>query len=533
MIKTNFVFNSGFKWFTNNNVSVKGYLFTPDNTFYEKDKLAYLFKNVKTKEQLLEIVQHAKGLFTIFIQKSDSGFILVNDIIRAFPVFFYQNKDDIYLSDDIKFLLDKTEINKIDLIAKTEFVSAGFVSGHNTLINDIQVTQSGEILSFENNKLTIESYFDYSISKPFQQTKEELENQSKQFIDSVFKRLVESLNGRMAVIPLSGGLDSRLIACKLKEYGHKKMLCYTFGRSTNNPEKTTSEKVAKKLGLNWIFIEYNEENIGKYINTEEFKHYYEYYCQHSSSFMFQDYFAIRYLVRNKIIPDDAVFIPGYSGDFLGGSQLYKKGNIKFKASLKQIAENIVIEKYINTDISSVQKKLISEKIELQLKNIYKDKNELLAYSVFENWEIKENLSKFIAQAAHIYNYFGFEYRLPYWDYELVNFYKHVPFKYKYGKKLYDNTLFSSFLEQGVNFNAGKNLNPIQFRLYSIKKKLKKVLQKAINRRIGNQIDYLNYELILIDIVKDLRKDNTFCENNLLTQNSYLAHWYLKQIEKTI
>lgn len=530
MIKSDFIINKGFKWYTNNIVFVKGFLFNSDNHFYEKEELLELFININRKDDLLNIIHNSKGLFTIIIMVSESEFLLINDIIRAFPVFYYKNDNNIHLSDDIDVILKDINIKEINSVSKSEFVSAGFVSGHNTLINNIQITQSGELLLFKNNFLTIESYFNYSISKPNQSSKEELETKSKLIIDNTFKRLVESLNGRMAVIPLSGGLDSRLIACKLKELGHEKILCYTFGNSSNNPEKITSEKVAKKLGLDWVFIEYNQENIGKFINSMHFIEYYKYYTQYSSSFMFQDYFAVKYLTENKLIPNDSIFIPGYSGDFLGGSQLYKNGNIKFKSSLKQIARNIVNKRYIHTKLSSKQKRDIEQKIKIQLETTNGNINELLAYSVFENWEIKENLSKFIAQAAHIYNFFGYEFRLPYWDFELVNFYKHMPFKYKFGKILYDTTLYSYFGKHKVDFNEGKSIEPIQFRLYSIKKRLKNFLPKPIQKRITSQPDYLNYELILSDIFNELRKDSEFCENKLLSRNSYLAHWYLKQIE---
>jgi len=530
MIKAELVLNKGFKWYSNKNISVKGFLFDSDNHYFEKEKLLDIFENINTKDELLKCVENANGLFTVLIKLSENDFLLANDIIRAFPVFYSKGDNDIYVSDDIHLILKELKLKELNSVSKNEFLSAGFVSGHNTLINNVQVTQSGELLSFENNILTIESYFNYYISKPNQSTKEELETKSKQIIDRTFNRLVKSLNGKMAVIPLSGGLDSRLIACKLKELGHEKILCYTFGKSTNNPEKITSEKVAKKLGLNWVFIEYNHKNIGKYINTEEFIQYYNFYSQYSSSFMFQDYFAVKYLTENKLIPRDSIFIPGYSGDFLGGSQLYKNGIIKFKASLKKIAKSIVNERYIHTKLSLEQKREIEEKIKIQLETTSENNTKLQAYSIFENWEMKENLSKFIGNVAHIYNYFDYEYRLPYWDYELVNFFKYIPYECKFGKILYNNVLKSYFKQNDVEFEEGFNLTPKEFRNYKLRKRLKKFIPKSIRKKISSQIDYLNYELILSDIYNELRKDPAFRETKLLSRNSYIAHWYLKRIE---
>ncbi|MCK7528935.1 MAG: asparagine synthase C-terminal domain-containing protein [Ignavibacteriales bacterium] len=392
------------------------------------------------------------------------------------------------------FLLDQIRNKELDPISKNEFVSAGFVSGHNTLFTEINVTQAGELLSYKDGIISNEIYFNYSINVEDKGSYTDLRFDTQQIIDNTFSRLINSLNGRMAVIPLSGGFDSRLIACKLKELGYKNILCYTFGKSKDNSEKATSEKVAKKLGLNWVFIEYNSENIGEYINSKDFIDYYRYYTQYSSSFMFQDYFAVKYLTENKIIPQNAIFIPGYSGDFLGGSQLYKNGNTKYEASTSELARKIFEERYINTKIKKIHQTEIIQKIENQLIEKVIEEKKYLAYSIFENWEIKENLSKFIGQASHIYSFFGYEYRLPFWDGELVNFFKYIPYKLKFGKIFYDDILKSNFSKLGVNYHEGSSLTKNQFRIYRIKKQLKNI--PLPKNRIEDKIDTLNYEFIL-------------------------------------
>ena len=59
-----------------------------------------------------------------------------------------------------------------------------------------------------------------------------------------------------------------------------------------------------------------------------FKEYYKFASNHISVFGTQDYFAVKYLHDNKIINDDAIFVPGHSGDFLGGSHLDKGESAK-------------------------------------------------------------------------------------------------------------------------------------------------------------------------------------------------------------
>ena len=64
--------------------------------------------------------------------------------------------------------------------------------------------------------------------------------------DIISDRLIRSLQGKTAIIPLSGGYDSRLIAVMLKNKGLKDVICFTYGRK-GNPEVEISEKVAKLL----------------------------------------------------------------------------------------------------------------------------------------------------------------------------------------------------------------------------------------------------------------------------------------------
>ena len=51
------------------------------------------------------------------------------------------------------------------------------------------------------------------------------------------------------------------------------------------------------------------------------KNTYPYVSGLSSMFFMQEYFAVKYLKESHIIPDDSVFIPGFSGDVLAGSHL--------------------------------------------------------------------------------------------------------------------------------------------------------------------------------------------------------------------
>ncbi|MFC2104625.1 asparagine synthase-related protein [Bacteroidota bacterium] len=530
MIKTDLKLENGFKWFSDKNISVKGFLFDQNNNFYSGEALINYFNNIKERDALENKLNHASGLYTVIIQLDDHEAFIANDIIRSFPIFYSFMNERYLITDEYNSILNKISNPKLNHLSKAEFLAAGFVSGNQTLFNDIYVTQSGQIVHIKNNLIYTSSYFNYSISKECLSEYGSLITQGKKIIDSCFERLMHSIQNRKVIIPLSGGFDSRLIVCKLKELGYTNVLCYSFGKSKNNKEKEISEKVANKLGFEWTFIEYNPDLINDYLSDKIFIEYWEQYSQYSSSFMFQDYFALKYFKDNKLIPDDSIFIPGYSGDFLGGSQLYKNGGIKQHATLKKIAKCILNNRYKLSVIDSNSQKSIVDKIELQLREFTNQNSDLYAYSVFEEWEIKENLSKFIGRAAHIYDFFGYEYRLPYWDMELVSFFKTIPYHFKYGKILYDDILKYHFEKFNVNYDSGRIISPSEFKIFKTKQFIKSIIPSFFKRPISD-VDTLNYELILEPIKEELKVYPNYTLKKFKTRNSFLFSWYLKQIEK--
>jgi asparagine synthase (glutamine-hydrolysing) len=531
MAKIDLIINKGFKWYSNNNVFVKGFLFDSNKAYYEKEKLVKYFDNIKTKNDLLQKINNANGLFTVCIQLSENNILIANDIIRAFPIFYSKQNNQFHISDSVSQILKSTKIPILSSLSKNELLASSFVSGSNTLIENINITQSGQVIEFNNSEINSEFYINYFTTQVNSDTYDAKKDQLENIFNNTFKRLVNSLNGKKAIIPLSGGFDSRYIACKLKEFGYTNVLCFSYGKLNDNQEKETSQRVAKELGFDWEFIEYNENIIGNYLDDKGFKDFCKYFSQFSTTPMFHDYFALKYFKENKIIPEDSVFIPGHSGDFLGGSQLYKNGNIQEEATLKEIAKSIFKHRFLLTKLSSKSEKEIINKIYSQLLNESDASKGSFAYSIFEDWEIKENLSKYIANSAHIYDFFGYQYRLPFWDTELVNCCKTIPYKYRFGKILYDDVLKSTFKKFNVDYIEGEIISPKEFKNYQIRKRIKTLIPNTILKKINPEEDALNYEFAQLAMKEELKKDSKFSQNKLISRNSIFTYWYVNEIEK--
>ena len=86
---------------------------------------------------------------------------------------------------------------------------------------------------------------------------------------------MKALDGRTAVIPLSGGADSRMVVSMLKNQGYEKVICYTYGKPGNR-ESEMSKAVAEEYGYEWHIIPHSAEEIAKLRNDPETEQYSDY-----------------------------------------------------------------------------------------------------------------------------------------------------------------------------------------------------------------------------------------------------------------
>ena len=136
----------------------------------------------------------------------------------------------------------------------------------------------------------------------------------------VFGRLVAGVTPRTIVVPLSGGGDSRTIGWMLQRLGYPHVLCYSYG-TLGNRESDRSRSVARRLGMPWLFVEYDRAKWARWYATSERLTYQRIAEGFSSVAHMQDWPAVWELRRRGDVPDDAVFVPGHALDFLGGSHI--------------------------------------------------------------------------------------------------------------------------------------------------------------------------------------------------------------------
>ena len=522
-------YNKGFKWYSSDNCFVKGYITDPSGKFYEKDELIDYFKEVDSFVDFEERVKYAIGAFAIVFKKDDELFV-ATDTIRSFPIFYIRTKGSWLISDNPYLLAEQGQFKEANHSGVKEFLAAGFVSGNETLIEGIRQVQAGEVIRFKIDEITPKFYFTYRVPHVVDDEYKVIREASKEVIEVSFKRFIDSLNGRTAVVPLSGGFDSRLIVYMLKHFNYKNVICFTYGRKTS-PEVPISQNVAKKLGFPWHFIEYNESLIKDYLDDEVFRDYYKSGSNLSSMFYMQEYFAVKHLKEKALIPEDSIFVPGHSGDFLAGSQLNKHGNFSIQESMTEVSERIYNIKYCFVKPDRKYEDLLKERIRKNLQEKFSRESDF-SYSIHEDWDFKEKLAKFNFNSNSIYTFFDYEFRIPFWDLELINFFKYLPLTAKLNKYLYDDILRGDyFKEYDINFKKELQPRARDLRKMKYKTRIKRHLPEFVKVMFLKKREPLFYYEITKILREDLLKRGKKVRIHGNSYNSLIIQWYLEEIRK--
>ena len=519
-------YNKGFSWYKINGFYFKGYLFQENEYIEGIEAIDYIKEQVYQNNDFTNAVSSLNGVFSLVYKRNDQIFICC-DRMRTFPLFYSRNKAKLIISDDPEVCSkDKNNINEL---SSKEFLHTGYVTGEYTLLNDVYQVQAGELLTYEDRKFNSIIYHEYILKKDPDEIKRRTGVLLTGVLADISERLVNSLKGKTPIIPLSGGYDSRLIAIMLKNFGVKNAICFTYGRK-GNPEVRISKKVAKLLGYKWYFIEYNEKLIKDYITTDEFKEYYSYSANYTSMFYMQEYFAVKEL--QKKIPKNSVFIPGHSGDFFAGSHLDKK--IIKSRSASKILEQILDKHYTLKKLSRKTKHLLFDKISENVLKYMKGIN----YTYFENWDLKERQAKFIVNSSRIYEYFGFEHRLPLMDNDLMDYFIKLNPKQKLNKALYDKVLTSKFFNQHIlNFEKETQATKSDMNIQKLKETMKKIVPPKIINKYKYKVNKLGDTYYYIEITdymtKELISNGINIDESGRDKNSIIVQWYLYKIGEKI
>ena len=491
-------------------IHCRGHIFIKDEV-YANQQLADYFSEKFDPNNFEEIINSIDGHFAIIVQFNNK-IILIVDRSRSIPLFYSKVNSDIFISDKAELINEKI-IGTNDNGAISEIKLIGSCIEDKTLIKEIKQVKTANYaqidLDIDPVFFVQNEYFNYRKDSSFLSklsTKELLKELDDVFVKT-FKQLIKFADGRKIVVPLSGGLDSRLIVYFLHRLKYKNVLCFTYGKP-NNWEANVSQNVAERAGFEWKMIPYSRQMWNEFIYSKEGNDFYKFGSDLNALALFQDFLAIRELKNH--IPLDSIFVPGLSMDFLAGSQIpsrlfnYEKfNNIVLVSDIITTYCSTIPHKEVNSSTINLLSNRISEKIDI-VTNPFN-------YAIeFENWFYQEKLVKYVVNSVRAYEYLRFEWSLPFYYTDLLFFWKNIGLEHKIQKKLFLQYLQGRFLFEKIEWTektpTKRDKQADNILVYNIKKTIrelrnwKKIMLDYYTHQMqwygvfNNYLDYLVFSI---------------------------------------
>lgn len=392
---------------------------------------------------LAEMLPMLNGHFALVAQ-TPSGALGAVDKTRSIPLFYGLHMGSVLFSDSAERVKDFVGRPSIDDLSAKEFLLTGYVTGAETLYRGVLQLQAGELITVTGTqapKVTSIRYYRFLHGDYHSGSDEQLHKGLEDTLWEVFERLVQSVERRRLVVPLSGGLDSRLIVAMLKLMGIRDVLCYTYGRRADW-ETEISHEVARRLGFEWVFIPYSRQRWRSWFRSDERLAYSEYGSKLVSSAHLQDWPAVWELKRAQILQTGDVIVPGHTGDFISGGHVPRVLLDSDRVGLETVVDLVLKKHYIlwgwASDRGNLYEALagrVADRLETTAVSSSSD-----AASALEKWEWQERQAKFIINSTRAYEFWGYDWRIPLWDTSMMDFWSRVPLAWRIGKKLYADHL---------------------------------------------------------------------------------------------
>lgn len=290
---------------------------------------------------------------------------------------------------------------------------------------------------WDGKDLRVRDYYTFYNPTTSGKSRDGLIDELHQTTRRIFKKMIERLNGRPAWVPLSGGLDSRLVLCMLKELDYDRIQTFSYG-IPGNCEAAAAQAIAQKINVPWFSIPYTRAFGRRAFYTKEREAYFHFAHALSGIPMMTDFYALYALSLEGRISKDAVIINGQTGDFISGEHIPAALNhpeITQDGFLNAIiAKHYALWRNLHTPENVITiKQRIMRMLQASLPRAFIREDAMKRY---EMWEWRARQAQHVVAGQRAYDFFGIAWELPLWDDEYLNFWSQIPFEHKFRQSLY-------------------------------------------------------------------------------------------------
>ena len=379
--------------------------------------------------------------------------IVAVDRVRSIPLLLARDASGAWvIADHGSPLLERLGLTTADVDpdAARDFAMAGYVVGKGTLYRGIRALLPGEcaIIDKRSGEVTIRRY---ALYRPWLVTEGADRNawmsRLRDVTLHILEKLVRSAAGRQILLPLSAGLDSRLLASGLRKLGYRDVVCFSYGRAGNH-EADAARQIAGKLGYPWYFLPTTTASFRQARATPGYQRFLSLADNLVSTPVEQDAFCLETLRSQPWVAADGIIVNGQSGDYISGAHIPPELRTGLNSLSRDERDELIFSCIVRKHFGLWLDLLTPENLGLLKVRLWEELAEAgapvddpsLAFSLYEFSEFQNRQCKYVIGNQRGYEVFGYEWRLPLWDPAYLDFWQHVPLEYKAEQRLYRDML---------------------------------------------------------------------------------------------
>lgn len=342
----------------------------------------------------------------------DDAVVLLSDLVRSHTLFYARAGSKWVVTDTVEKMRRHAEGWYLDTDAAEVFEKTGFTLNERTLVRGVSVVEAASQVRLplgrdegEVSFWQLPTYEDPGIEDPHA-----FSARYTAALDDAFGALLEQTGARQLVIPLSGGLDSRLVAAWLKKLGAPNVVAFTYG-AEGSAEATIAQTVAHKLNMELIFVPMDVRTVRSQWFSEAADAFREATWNASALPHVQDWYALVWLKDQGVVEGDAVFLPGHTP--VGA--MHNLELLDTEPSAGAIAGALAEHHTLNP--AEKQKMLETREFRRAVKRAFEQipQGGRRVQNVVEWFNYRERQAKYINNSMAGYEFFGWDWALPlYW-----------------------------------------------------------------------------------------------------------------------
>lgn len=452
MMKYKILFKEKYRWKSFNSDSKSVYYKSSINFFDKLLNQNFDFLKLNSLEMFLKNSEP----FNNFIYEDSKNIICAVDKLNSDNILYSTVDNVLYISNDIREIINLNNNNfEINPNSVTDTKLVGYVLGNKTIVKDINSLQAGQYLIFnkKNEEFRVKNYFNFFSSKTHSLSRDKAFNKLKSIEDKIFNELIERNKDKKILLALSGGLDSRYVLTSLLKRNFKNITVYSYGHK-NNFDSFVSKKIADKLNLEWKMFESTNDSYKKIYQSIERQNYWNFADQGiiaSNLYFFESVKKI----SEQYDPKKTIILNGQAGDFITGDHLpdFKNKEYLLGGEIPKIIydKHFQLNKKINkiNDLRNEYENAILDQLKIKKDQFY-HYQDISKY--LELWEWQERQTKRVINMQKVYEFFNFDWELPLWHDEYINFWIDQSYEHKVRRNLFVNYVVESDEFDVFNYN---------------------------------------------------------------------------------